>query len=178
MSPHERAEKERQFLQQEARDASARRISQSNSTGSSDSALHDLNFRLKKIKAMTQEKLIDSADQRLAKAAPPVLPTAPGGFRLDEWTCIYQAPTAAPFELKPKGSTFRGMKDLEAAKSYAQDVVDFFQEHGLEKNAFVVKGPTTTASFAFEVVTETSVYTVVHTARAQPKTSSSRGLRP
>lgn len=84
-----------------------------------------------------------------------------GKFALDEWTKIYPAPTAIPFELKPTGSTFRGMNDQGKASEYAEKVSTFFAEHNLDIPVFVVRGPTSTTKCKFEVVTAIAGYTVV-----------------
>ena len=95
-----------------------------------------------------------------------------GKHALDEWAKIYLAPTSVPFELKPTGSVFRGMSNEDAAKEYAEQVVAFFRVHGLEKTAFVVRGPTSTTRCTFEVCTETAGYTVVYRTKAAEKQQS------
>lgn len=83
-----------------------------------------------------------------------------GKFALDEWTKIYPAPTAIPFELKPTGSTFRGMNDPDKAIEYAKKVSAFFAENYLDKSVYVVRGPTSTTKCKFEVVSATAGYSV------------------
>lgn len=87
-----------------------------------------------------------------------------GKHALDDWTKVYLAPTGIPFELKPTGGVFRGMKDLEDAKNYADRASGFFFSHGIDKPVFVVKGPTSTTKCAFEVVAATAGYPVVYKA--------------
>ncbi|ABD72053.1 hypothetical protein Rfer_4367 (plasmid) [Rhodoferax ferrireducens T118] len=85
-----------------------------------------------------------------------------GSHSLDEWTSVCLAPTGKPFELKPTGYTCRGTNDLERAKQYAREALEFFQGHGLEIPVFVVMGPTSTTRCRFEVVTATCGYSVLH----------------
>lgn len=92
-----------------------------------------------------------------------------GKFSLDEWTKIYLAPTAVAFELKPTGSTFRGMNNLDNAKAYADKVSDFFKEHNLHKQVFVVQGPTSTTKAKYEVVTETAGYSIMYRTQMLPQ---------
>lgn len=80
--------------------------------------------------------------------------------RLDEWACVYDAPTSVPFELKPTGGVFRGMRDLEKAKEYAKVVAKFFSDNNVHKPVYVVRGPTTTTKAPFEVVDACCGYTV------------------
>lgn len=89
-----------------------------------------------------------------------------GKHALDDWTKVYLAPTGTPFELKPTGGVFRGMKDLQGAKDYADRAAGFFFSHGIDKPVFVVKGPTSTTKCAFEVVDATAGYTVAYKTRA------------
>ncbi len=202
---NEIAQKERGMLILEARDACARRVSMSSSISSADSAQMDLKFRLKKVNAMTDEQLTILAKQRELKIGAMNTSASDskksintdgmprekieeavnaGKVRMDEWSCIYPAPTGVPFELKPTGDTFRGMKDLDKAKAYAEEVADFFFENGLNKRVFVVKGPTSTTKSPFEVVTATSTYTVAHRTalRGSPEADAGKGkanaLRP
>ena len=87
-------------------------------------------------------------------------------FALDDWTKVYPAPTAVPFELKQTGSTFRGMNDREKAISYANEVAGYFTTHHLDLPVFVVAGPTSTTRKKFEVVTTTAGYHVVYRTRS------------
>lgn len=96
-----------------------------------------------------------------------------GKFALDEWTHIYPAPTGVPFELKTSGSVYRGMNDLDKAKEYATEVSAFFAKHSLDKQVFVVRGPTSTTKCKFEVVTATCGYTVVYrTPKLSPEAAA------
>ncbi len=87
-------------------------------------------------------------------------------FRLDDHACVYSAPMAIPHESAPTGSVFRGLNDLDLAKSYADQVCAFFAEHGAPAPVFVVRGPTNTTKAKYEVVDATSSYTVEY--RVQP----------
>lgn len=82
--------------------------------------------------------------------------------RFDEWAVIYPAPTATPFELRPAGSVYRGMHDLDAAKQYADAVHEFWRTNGVEAPVFVVRGPTSTTSCSYEVVSARCGYSVVY----------------
>lgn len=94
--------------------------------------------------------------------------TRKGFYALDEWAKVYPAPTGVPFELKPNGGVFRGMKSIDGAKAYAEEVADFFAQHGVSKPVFVVAGPTSTTKMPYEVVDATSTYVVLHRANARP----------
>jgi hypothetical protein len=87
-------------------------------------------------------------------------------IRMDEWASVADAPIAVPFKLMPKGGVFRGMRDLEEAKAYADGVRDFFAAHGARQSVFVVRGPTSTTRMPFEVVDATCGCTRVYTAPA------------
>ena len=96
--------------------------------------------------------------------------TAPGGARLDEWTCISLGPTAVPNESRLRGSVFRGVPDLAAAKEYADRAHAFLQANGAAAPVFVVKGPTSTTRSPFEVVSATCGHEVLYQKgqRAEP----------
>lgn len=78
--------------------------------------------------------------------------------RLDQWTCVYDAPTATPFELKPVGSVFRGFMSFRMAHDYMGTVNAFFSKRGVPQSAQVVHGPTSTTHCTFEVVAATCGY--------------------
>lgn len=95
-------------------------------------------------------------------AMPAKTETRPGYFRLDAFAVVAPAPTAVPFELKPKGGVFRGMKTQSAAAEYAEKVADFFAQHGASQPVFVVQGPTSTTKMPFEVVDACAGYLILH----------------
>jgi len=106
-------------------------------------------------------------------------PVATAPMRLDIWASVANAPTATPLEFAPKGAVFRGMKDLEAGREYAQQVCDFFAVHGCKDadgapaSVFVVQGPTTTTTQPFEVVDAACGYYVLHRSLpSAPSTAS------
>lgn len=86
----------------------------------------------------------------------------PNGVRFDQWARISPAPTATPFELRLAGTVFRGMQDMDAAKKYADSVHEFWQANGIEAPVFVVRGPTSTTSSSYEVVSASCGYSVVY----------------
>lgn len=109
--------------------------------------------------------------------------------RLDEWAAVAMAPTAVPFERKPKGSVFRPFHDEHKALAYAREVCKFFAEHGTRQPVFVIKGPTSTTKAPFEVVEASCGYTIVHRVEmrepvavaapdAPPQLPSPRRMRP
>lgn len=95
-------------------------------------------------------------------ATPAKAETRPGYFRLDDFAVVAPAPTAVPFELKPNGGVFRGMKSQSAATEYAEKVADFFAQHGASQPVYVVQGPTSTTKMPFEVVDASAGYLILH----------------
>lgn len=83
---------------------------------------------------------------------------------MDEWTHVYLAPTSTPFELKPTGSVFRGMSNLDQAQDYADTVKAYLESQSIDRNVYVVAGPTSTTKKPYEVVTATAGYTVLYKA--------------
>lgn len=85
-------------------------------------------------------------------------------LRLDEHTCISEGPTAVPGVSGLHASVFRPFNDESRAREYATEVRDWFAESGCPASVFVVRGPTSTAKTAFEVVNASAGYTIVFTA--------------
>lgn len=81
--------------------------------------------------------------------------------RLDEWTCVYEVSKKSGSKLNITGSVFRGMNDLKKAQDYARLVEVFFKSNGIDKRAYVIKGPTSTTNCKYEVVTAICGYPLV-----------------
>lgn len=97
-------------------------------------------------------------------------------IRLDDYACLYSAPTAIAGENAPKGSVFRPFNDLDQAKAYADTACAWFADKGCPTPVFVVKGPTSTTNAKFEVVDACAGYTVAYKA-LPPETQSARAER-
>lgn len=95
---------------------------------------------------------------------------------LDSWAHFLLAPTEKPFELKPKGYVCRGMRKASDAVAYAEEAKEFFLKNNLVTRVFVIKGPTKTTRAAWEVVTESCGYDVVHEAKALAQTYQKAAL--
>lgn len=106
-------------------------------------------------------------EEKTNTASPSAAQAREGFHALDEWAKVYPAPTSVPFELKPNGGVFRGMKDLAQATDYAEKVADFFAQHGVSKHVFVIEGPTSTTKMPYEVVDATAGRTVLYRAHAR-----------
>jgi len=96
--------------------------------------------------------------------------------KLDGWATVYMAHTATPGHYAAHGSVFRGFQEQRAAVKYAEQVAEFFGQHGLEQPVFVLRGPTSTSRTAFEVADATAGYPVLARAIALPAKAPSAGM--
>lgn len=87
-------------------------------------------------------------------------------IRLDPYTCCYPQ-YVSPGVYAATGSVFRGFKDEEQAKRYADTVAEFFAQNALDQPVYVVRGPTSTTRQPFEVLAACCGYTIVYTVRSK-----------
>jgi len=97
-------------------------------------------------------------------------------IRLDDYACLYSAPTAIAGENAPKGGVSRPFGDLDQAKAYADIACAWFADNGCPTTVFVVEGPTSTTNAKFEVVDATAGYAVAYKV-LPPETQSVRTER-
>lgn len=81
-------------------------------------------------------------------------------IRLDPYTLVYPQ-YVSPGVYAATGSTFRGFRGEDEARTYAATAKDFFAQNALDIPVYVVRGPTSTTRQPFEVVTACCGYSVV-----------------
>lgn len=109
-------------------------------------------------------------ENQAAVSAPKTESSIRSGINLDGWAGVNNTATEVPFELRPRGCVFRGMKTESDARAYADKVSEFFLNNGSRNTTvYVVRGPTSTTKAPFEVLSACCGYSIVYETQAKPK---------